>query len=339
MGLIAVFVALDRLEAIAAPAALALVVGAVLSPFSDFRERRGFSPVFGALVGLVVSLTILAALALVFQPIVAQLIDQAPKVRSDLREAVKMIQGLLRGISELSDEVQKAAASETQVATAAAPADPVEIPTVTDAVLAAPAILAQILIFSGVLFFFLLTRREIYDWVALHLSADGKRERLSATLRAAERRVSRYFLTIALVNGGLGAATATYLQLIGMPGAIVWGVLAALLNFIPYLGPAMFIVALLFAGVAMFDGGFSLLPALGFLFFNFIEGQFVTPTLVGRNMRINSLLVFLSLVFGIWLWGPIGGIVAIPLLLWVLAIGEGIAWPGTAAPHQTPATA
>jgi predicted PurR-regulated permease PerM len=334
-GLIAVFAALYQLEPIAAPATLALVIGAVLSPLSDFRESRGYSPVVGALVGLVVTLAVLAALTLVFQPVVAQLIEQAPKVRSDLREAVKSIQGLLHGLSEISDEVQKAAAPEAQAATASAPPpEPIDIPTFTDAVLAAPAILAQILIFSGVLFFFLLTRRDIYDWISRHLSGRGERLHLDRSLREAERCVSRYFLTISLVNGGLGATTAVYLQVLGMPGAVVWGVLATLLNFIPYLGPAMFIIALFFAGVAVFDGGFSLLPALGFLVLNAIEGQFVTPTLIGRNLQVNALLVFLSLVFGVWLWGPIGGIVAIPLLLWVMVLGAGFARPK----HEMPQT-
>ena len=111
-------------------------------------------------------------------------------------------------------------------------------------------------------------------------------------------------------------------ETLGVPGAILWGVVGFLLNFVVYLGPAVFTVALLFAGIAAFDGWLALAPAAGFVMLNTLEGQFVTPALVGRNMELNPLLVFLALVFGIWLWGPIGGIVAIPLLLWVLVLND-----------------
>lgn len=323
MGVIAVFVVLDALESIFAPLALALIAGVVLSPLSDFWETRGYSSVVGALIGLIATLAVIASFALIFQPIVAQLVDQAPKVWSDMQDTINTIRGLLQGLSDVTDDVSDAIAPEANAAPATdaqTSSEGVELPTVTDAVMAAPAILSQILVFAGALFFFLLTRVEIYDWTARLMPSRGERAHLARKLRHAEREVSRYFVTITIINAGLGAATAAALQVLGMPGAILWGLVAFLMNFIVYLGPAIFFVALLFAGVAVFDGGLSVVPAICFLVLNAIEGQFVTPALVGRNMAINPLLVFLSLVFGIWLWGPIGGIVAIPLLLWVLVL-------------------
>ena len=326
IAVVVVFAALETLAAIFAP--LALVAGVVLSPLSDFWERRGYSSVVGALIGLVVTLALIAGLALVFQPMVLQLVDQAPKVWSDMQTAVHTVRELLRGVADVTEDVSEAIAPKSGTAAAgAAQAAPekVDLPSVTDAVLAAPAVLAQLLVFAGALFFFLLTRTEIYDWAALQLPSRGERDQLARKLRHAEREVSRYFLTITMINAGLGAATAAVLQALGMPGAVLWGVVGFLFNFIVYLGPALFLVALLFAGIAVFDGGFALAPAAAFLILNGIEGQFVTPALVGRKMKINPLLVFLSLVFGIWLWGPIGGIVAIPLLLWVLVLYRDIA--------------
>jgi predicted PurR-regulated permease PerM len=123
----------------------------------------------------------------------------------------------------------------------------------------------------------------------------------------------------------MGLATAGFLQIFGMPGAALWGLLAFVLNFIVYLGPAMLAVALLFAGIGAFDGAMVVAPAAVFVAINTVEGQFVTPALVGRNMEINPLLVFVTILFGIWIWGPIGGIVAIPLLLWVRVLGSGAA--------------
>lgn len=326
VGTISLIVAMNLGEDILAPLTLALVTGVVLSPLADFWERHGYSAVWGALIGLVATLVLIGALILAFHPIIAQLVSQAPKVWADMKEVVEGFRGLLRGLSEVTDSVAAAVAPEANAAPVTQVAeDSVALPTVTDALMIAPAILSQVLIFAGALFFFLLTRSEIYDWVSLRLSDRGGRAELAHRLRRADRNVSRYFSTITLINAGLGAITAGVLQVIGVSDAMIWGVIAFIVNFVVYLGPAVYVVTLLFVGVAQFDGALSLAPAASFLVLNTLEGQFVTPALVGRHMSVNPLLVFLSLIFGLWLWGPIGGIVAIPLLLWVLVLNDVIA--------------
>lgn len=325
IGIVALVAALDQVESIFAPLALALVAGVVLSPVSDAWEKIGFPPVWGALTSLVLTLVLAGGLVLVMQPMVVQLVDQAPKVWSDMRETISVLRGMVQGLRDATGEVAQAIAPNPAAAGAqAAPAEEVMMPSLTDALLIAPSILAQILVFAGALFFFLLSRNEIYSWAASRLAEPSERARTATRLRQAERRVSRYFLTITLINAGLGIFTAIALQLIGLPGAVLWGLVAFMMNFVLYLGPALVAVSLLFAGVAAFDGGISMLPAAAFLALNATEGQFVTPTMVGRRMSLNPLLVFLSLVFGIWLWGPIGGIVAIPLLLWVLVLNDAL---------------
>ncbi len=330
LGVIGFFATLYALSGIFAPLALALVTGVVLSPVSDFWERTGLSSAVGALASLVLALVVAAGLVLVFQPVIAQLVEQAPKVWSDLQETITLVRGLQRGVADLTGEVSNAIAPEASAALTPDAGTSVALPSVTDAVMAAPAILSQMLVFAGALFFFLLTRKEIYDWAALNLSGRGEQAQTALKLLSAERHVSRYFLTITMINAGLGAACALVFQAIGLPGAVLWGVMGFLVNFVVYLGPAVFVVALLFAGVAAFDGGLALLPAAIFVLLNGIEGQFVTPALVGRNLSVNPLLVFLSLIFGIWLWGAIGGIVAIPLLLWVLVLNDRLAEPAVA---------
>ena len=104
---------------------------------------------------------------------------------------------------------------------------------------------------------------------------------------------------------------------------MLWGLAAFLLNFVLYLGPVVFAFALFIGGIVQFEGAISFLPAALYVAMNLTEGQFVTPALVGRHMKVNPLLVFLSLVFWLWLWGPIGGVVAIPFLVWTLfLVGE-----------------
>lgn len=324
LAAIAIVAALDAISDIAAPMALALVMGVVLSPLSRVLARAGLAPAAGAAVSLMLALVFLGGVGLLLQPLAAQLVEQAPKVWSDVQEVLQALRSLAAGLAEATREVSSAAAPP---ATAAPATDQsmVEMPSVTDALMIAPAVAAQILTFIGTLFFFLLTRNDIYEWAARRLAKPAQRGQVAARLRDAEVTVSRYFVTITAINTVLGLATAAVLQAIGLPGAFLWGVVAFLLNYVVYLGPAMLIVALLFAGVASFDGAAVLLPPLAFAALNFVEGQFVTPALVGKQMELNPLLVFVALLFGIWLWGAIGGIVAIPLLLWVAVLHSGSA--------------
>lgn len=106
-----------------------------------------------------------------------------------------------------------------------------------------------------------------------------------------------------------------------------WGLLAFLVNFILYLGPAMLALALLIAGLITFDGAYGLLPAALYLAMNATEGEFVTFVLVGRSMSVNPLLVFFSLVFWLWLWGPVGGFIAIPGLIWFMVVAKTMLAP------------
>ena len=322
LGVVVGLAALDHLESVAAPIALALVAGVVLSPVSDFWERKGAPAAVGALTSLLATLLVLLALAAALQPAVAQVVEQVPRVWSDLSETAERLRDLARGLEDMQEQVSEAIEGESPAEPAEA-APPFALPTLGDAVLLAPAVLAQVLVFAGALFFFLLTRAEIYDWAARRLSEPAERAQTARRLREAERRVSRYFLTIAAINLTLGVATAAALQALGLPGALFWGLAAFLLNFILYLGPAIVAAGLLLAGIGAFDGGMAVLPALAYVVLNTTEGQFVTPALVGRSIRVNPLLVFLSLVLGIFLWGPIGGVVAIPLLIWVLVLGDG----------------
>lgn len=314
-------------SAILAPVCLALVVGVVLSPLSDLWERLRLPPTIGALISLILTIVFLGLLGLVFQPLVVQLVEQAPKVWSDLHDVIEVLRRFLRGLSDVSKEIASAAAPAAN-AESLVPADPgVSLPPITEALLLVPSIAGQSLVFVGSLFFFLMTRNEIYGWAAHRLSSRVNRAVTTRRLREADLHVARYFMAISAVNAGLGLATAAGLAIIGLPGAALWGVIAFVMNFVVYLGPMLVNIGLLFAGVAAFDGGMGFAPLAIFLGLNAIEGQFVTPTLLGRTMAVNPLVVFLAIVFGLWLWGPIGGIVAIPALLWVLVLADQLQRP------------
>ncbi|WP_172300286.1 AI-2E family transporter [Pseudoruegeria sp. HB172150] len=330
VGLAAGGAILSATEPILAPMVLALVTGIVLSPIAVSWERVGIPHRFGALINLVFALFLIGGVLLLLQPVAVRLAEQAPKVASDVEQSLRDLRASLRGLTEMSKDVAEAIslddpASTVSIVPAAeesAPAESAPVPSVADALWLAPSILARVAVFAGTLFFFLATREDIYRWLSRHIPGRDDSEDIERRLLEAEWRVSRYFLTIAMINAGLGVAVFIVTSQLGVPGAAVWGLLAFLANFVLYLGPACFALALLYAGIAAFDGPMTLLPTACYLGMNFIEGQFVTPALVGRQMQINPLVVFLSVIFGIWLWGPIGGIVAIPIMVWLLVLHD-----------------
>lgn len=309
--------ALDAAESVLSPIVLGIVTGIVLSPLSDLWERLGLRPALGATLSLVLTVAVIGLIVMLMQPIAARLVQQAPKVLADMQETIDRLSGMLRGFQNATQVVADAIMTEDATQETATTG----LPTVTDAIMVAPAIVAQATIFAGVLFFFMLTRHEVYGGLA-RLVTEVDTMQMVARLRRAERHVSRYFLTVSLINGILGLATAAALGLMDLPDSILWGVTAGLFNFIVYLGPVVLSVALLAAGIAAFDGAMAMAPAAAFVVLNFLESQFVTPAFVGRQMEVNPLVVFCALVFGMWLWGAVGGLVALPIAIWVRVLHD-----------------
>ncbi len=293
--------ALDAARTVLAPLVLGLMLGIVLSPAARILERAGVPRWASALAGLLIAAALVLTLVVFFGPVLGYMIQTYPQLIEDLRSWVVYMTQSLRGIENIEGHIAGSGDEAMEEA----------VPTVVDALWMAPNLLAQMLIAVGALFFWLLTRDDVYD------RAGAARAR---RLRAADRAVSHYFVMITVINACLGAALAFGLSLIGVSNPMVWGIAAFVLNFVLYLGPTMVLVGLLIAGITQFHGAMVLVPPAIFLTLNMIEAQFATPTFVGQQIAVNPLIVFVAIVFGLWLWGPVGGIVALPVLVWVHAL-------------------
>ncbi|MEM8822962.1 MAG: AI-2E family transporter [Pseudomonadota bacterium] len=294
--------ALDIAQGFFAPIFVGLMVGVVMSPAVRKLERWRLPRVVGALLGVAGALAATFFAGFFAGPLLAELVDLLPRLSDTVRDWVAELRQVLRGV-EQAGAGNLAESGEQAVEEA--------LPNVIGVLWMAPNFLGQTFIAIGTLFFFLLTRDEIYDAVG---STMGTR------LRRADRAVSHYFLTITLINCGLGIAVAGAMSIVGISNPIVWGAAAFFLNFVLYLGPAILAISLLIAGLIEFSGAMVLLPPATFLILNLIEAQFVTPSLVGQRLNLNPLAVFLAIVFGLWLWGPVGGIVALPFFVWLYVL-------------------
>jgi predicted PurR-regulated permease PerM len=130
--------------------------------------------------------------------------------------------------------------------------------------------------------------------------------------------VSHYLFTVACINAGLGTATAVATWLLGMPNPLLWGVMAAAFNFVPYLGSAVTLTVLAVVALITFDTlAHALLVPAVFLALATIEGQIVSPIIVGRRLSLSPLVVVIALMIGGWVWGVVGVLLAVPILVMV----------------------
>ena len=314
---IVVLITLQQGKEIFAPILSALILGVILTPLSDLWDRLRLPDAFSAFLTVAIALFAILVMVLLIEPYVTMAVNQAPVIWNELRGTVTEFQRILRGLEELSDDVASAIEPASEGSNGEA-ASTVVLPSLTDALFLAPHFAAQFLIFTGTLYFFLMSKTGIYSWVSGLHAQFGETE-----LRMAAKQVSRYVLTISAINLTFGIFVVIAMHFLGMPSPVIWGILAFALNFILYLGPIAMVAMLTITGIVVFDGPSSFLPAAVYLAMNATEAQFVTPTMVGKSLSVNPLTVFLSLVFWLWLWGPIGGIIAIPLLIWCLTVLKG----------------
>lgn len=168
-----------------------------------------------------------------------------------------------------------------------------------------------------VLTYLLLTSGDLFlqKLVRVNPTLRGKIRAVEIT-REIEDNISNYLFSVSVINVGLGVAVSAGLFFLGVPNAAMWGILAELLNFVPYFGSIVGVVILAAVGLLTFDSPWrGLLPALWFMALHLLEANLVTPILLGRRFTLNPVAIFISLIFWIWLWGVPGALLSVPILV------------------------
>lgn len=167
----------------------------------------------------------------------------------------------------------------------------------------------------GLLFFLLAFGQPTTERVIQAFEARTTRRQLREVTREVEKRCAQYLRTVTVINVGVGICTGLAMWALHVPNPTLWGMLACLLNYMPYLGPTVMMIILGAVGIVTFDEPLEMLsPILAFGVITGIEGQFITPAVVGRQMTLNPIAVFLTIVVWFWIWGVLGAIIAVPLL-------------------------
>jgi predicted PurR-regulated permease PerM len=311
LGLVAAFAALSAGQYVLAPIFIAITLGLMCGPVADELEGRGLPSSLSA--GLVVLALLLVAglAAYLFASPLSVWLAKIPVIWEKLSSELANLRGPLESVSALEEQVRKILGDDSTLTVTVADGGPV-----TNMAFLAPAILGQFVIFLGALYFFLASRHGVRLAVLSLCYTRRLRWRMAHVFSDVETRVSRYLLTITLVNVALGTLVAVAMAATGMPSPLLWGALAFVLNYIPFLGQATMLVLVFLIALGTKSGlTEALIPAGLYWGLSFAESQVVTPNLLGRTMTINPFLIFLSLVFWLWVWGPVGGLVAVPSVL------------------------
>jgi predicted PurR-regulated permease PerM len=178
-----------------------------------------------------------------------------------------------------------------------------------------PAV-SQAILFLGALVFYMIYQKQIIARSVLVLP--GREARLTALkiVSDVQHNTTVYFGTFTIVNICLGTLTTLLAYVVGLPNPLLWGVLAGVVNYVPYIGPAIMVGVLFLVGLFTFSTiAEAVIAPLVFVVFTTIEGHFITPMLMGRRMMMNPFAVFLAIGFWTWMWGPIGAFLAVPMLM------------------------
>jgi Predicted permease len=171
-------------------------------------------------------------------------------------------------------------------------------------------------VLSVILLYFLLVHDQVFiaKLVKLLPTLSDKKTAVGIA-HDIESHVSRYLFTITAINACLGLAVGTAVGLLGLRNPVMWGVMVALLNFVPYLGALTGIVCMTIGAVLSFDSlGYALIFPAVYLALGTLEGSFITPWVMGRALTLNPVMILLSLTFWGWMWGIVGIILAVPIL-------------------------
>ena len=178
-----------------------------------------------------------------------------------------------------------------------------------------PEFIASAVLLSILLYFLLVYDQVFIAKLVKLLPTLSDKKTAVAIGQDIESQVSRYLFTITAINTCLGLAVGTTVGLLGLRNPVMWGVMVALLNFVPYLGALTGIICMTIGAVLSFDSlGYAFIFPAVYLAFGVLEGSFITPWVMGRSLTLNPVIILLSLTFWGWMWGIVGIILAVPIL-------------------------
>ncbi|WP_394181652.1 AI-2E family transporter [Yoonia maritima] len=303
------------------PIVIGILVALTLSPIVRGLARAGIPEVISAIV-LIFGATILCAGGVyALSGPAADIIERAPHLGTDLRAKLGFLFDSLEAVQDATDEVESLTNGGGQAPTVA-----IEQPSLLAFAAGSVASFFSLGFVGMILALFILASGDLFYVKLVNALPNLSDKKLAVkTVRDVERRLSRYLLTITLINAGLGLCIAGSLYWLGLPNAILWGVFAFALNFLPFVGAMIGVAAVGVYSIIAFDTlGLGLSAPAIYLLLTSLEGQFVTPAILGRRLEMNTVSVFLAVIIWSWLWSLPGALMAVPFLVVTKVICDNV---------------
>lgn len=320
-AVIALAAAMFVARAVLIPIVAAVIIGSVIGPAIEGLAKRGVPTALASLLIVAGLIAGLYGAAVALAGPVADWMGRAPEVGAILQERFAALKPSLQTVISLIESIQS-------IGRVAEPPMAVEIANsrmLESMVTLVTPVIGEFILFIGSLLFFLAGRVQIKRRVVQVMGPRSARLTALRVFREIEDRLGAYLVTATFINIGLGLATALMTWALGLPNPPLWGAAAGVLNYVPYVGPAVMTLILAVAGIVTFPGILeAMLPAAFFLMITSIEGQFLTPLIIGRRVALNPFAVFLSMAFWTWLWGPAGTFLSVPLLIAAMALADAL---------------
>jgi len=310
-------------SAVFLPLTTAVILFILLSPMADKMASWGIPNVIASVMALAVFfLILLLALALIMQPAYS-LFEELPLMAEQVGQRFAEIRDQFAWVAaaneRLAELMGQSGANQVVLASPS---------MIEQLAIATPTVLLEVLLTFLLAFFMLesrirLRRKLFYDRVSFGTSIKAAR-----VLREVQGRVSAYISTVALINIGVGVIVALGAWALDVDAPIMWGGLAAILNFVPYIGPLAMTVLLGLFGVGTSDTLLvGLVPAAAYLGLHTIEANLVTPSVLGARFTMSPVMILIALMYFNWIWGVFGALLSVPILLMVTAFFDHVGRP------------
>jgi len=305
------------------PLVTAIILTIVLSPLADKLARIGLPNFLASILALLLLVVVIAlALSAVLRPALT-LFQDMPAMVDRIGRHFSEMKGSFAWVAHLNEKIaQLAGASKEQKVVLAGPS------MLEQLAFATPTVLLEVLLTFLMAFFMIEARVRMRRKLLLERQHFGATLKAARVMRDVQDRVGSYILTVGLINLVVGVIVTFGAWLLGMAYPVMWGGLAALLNFLPYVGPLAMIALLTLFGLGTADAPLiGLVPAAAYLGLHTVESNIVTPAILGARFTMNPVMILFALSYFSWIWGMTGALLSVPLLLTITALVEHLGRP------------